>query len=120
MQFSSTLLALLATAVPAVWSLPTSIPAEPHGVPSCAADLCLQDEPVPGLFDSCNPSDLGCICGQQQDEVARFVDKVQTCIDNPAQGGKACTAGGRYEYKSLLAKVCQDTFGKNVTWANEG
>lgn len=119
MKFNNSIIALLTSALPAVLSLPTNLPGEPHPVSSCAAPLCLQSESTPGLFNSCNPSDLGCICSQPQSEVSRFVGIVEKCIDDKNLGGKACTAGGRYEYKSLLVKVCKESYGKTVAWTTE-
>ncbi|KAL6711713.1 hypothetical protein ACN47E_004647 [Coniothyrium glycines] len=111
MKFSSAIFALIATAAPAAWSLP----AEPKPVPTCAAEQCLQGEPIPGLFDGCAPNKLDCICGQNQTEVTRYVKTVQKCIDDKNIGGKACTAGAQYNYKSLLTDVCKSA-GKNATW----
>lgn len=121
MKLSITARAFLVTVLPVVLSLPTSLAAEPHPVASCAIvclnvlytsaisdstqEQCLLEEPVPKTFEGCNPSDLACLCRQNQGEVTRYVHKAQVCIDDPALGGKACTPGGRYGKINLTQSV---------------
>lgn len=49
---------------------------------------CLLD----GYFDGCAPGNLVCLCNLPQDDVDRYVETVQPCLDGEP-GKKTCTLG---------------------------
>lgn len=89
-------IAAIAAAIPAVWSLPASFAARQFQVPSCGAETCLAA--TNGTFVSAAspngtaPSDLARICSLPQEDVTLYVDTVKPCV-NGAAGKKACSAG---------------------------
>jgi len=112
MKFRSTTLAILATVLPAAWSLPAELPVRQFKLPTCGAESCLVE--TPGLFDACTAGDLGCLCTLEQSEVTRYVSIVQPCLDGDV-GKATCTDGAIYQYKDLLKTVCaSDQFGNKV------
>ncbi|CAO2652278.1 Nn.00g005610.m01.CDS01 [Neocucurbitaria sp. VM-36] len=112
MKFNNAVLAFIAAALPTVWSLPAQLDVRQNKLPTCGAETCLTE--TPGLFDACEPNDLGCLCSLQQSEVTRYVGTVQPCIDGEP-GKVACTDGARYQYKDLLKQVCaSDQFGNKA------
>lgn len=89
-------IALVTAAAPAVWSLPASIVARQFKVPTCGAETCLASTNgtfvATGASNGTAPNDLGRICSLPQNDVTRYVQTVQPCIDN-AEETKKCTAG---------------------------
>ncbi|KAF3035707.1 hypothetical protein E8E12_007125 [Didymella heteroderae] len=119
---AATYFAVIAAAVPAVLSLPASLVSRQFTVPSCGAAACLPSTNpslngtyvATGASNGTAPSDLGGICSLPQDDVTRYVETVQPCIDS--EPGKVCSAGAIYQYKDLLKTVCAQS-NKTVHWA---
>ncbi|KAH7064456.1 hypothetical protein BKA63DRAFT_572359 [Paraphoma chrysanthemicola] len=108
MRSITTLIALAAALVPAVFALPASLVArQTFQIPTCGVDECL----AWGLFDGCEPDNLGCLCSLEQSEVTRYVSVVQPCIDGEP-GLSTCSEGAIFQYKDLLETVCDKQFGK--------
>lgn len=99
---TATYFAIIAAAVPAVLSLPANLISRQFTVPSCGAASCLPstNPSINGTFVAAGasngtaPSDLGSICSLPQDDVTRYVQTVQPCIDDVRS--KVCTAGAIY------------------------
>lgn len=99
---TTTYIVAIAAAVPAVFSLPANLASRQFTLPSCGAAVCLpsSDPSTNGTFVAAGasngtaPSDLGAICSLPQDDVTRYVQTVQPCIDGAP--GKVCTAGAIY------------------------
>ncbi|KAF9700930.1 hypothetical protein EKO04_001147 [Ascochyta lentis] len=114
-------IAVIAAAVPAVWSLPSGLITKSFKVPTCGAETCLASSNgtfiATGASNGTAPNDLGRLCSLPQEDVTRYVQTVQPCIDGDA-GKAACTEGAVYQYKDLLKSVCaRDTYQKTVQWA---
>ncbi|KAF1925857.1 uncharacterized protein M421DRAFT_7620 [Didymella exigua CBS 183.55] len=114
-----TYFAVIVAAIPAVWSLPAGLILRQFQVPTCGAETCLAS--TNGTFvaasasNSTDPYDLGKICSLPQEDVTRYVETVQPCIDGDA--GKAnCSVGAIYQYKDLLKTECAKS-NKQVQWA---
>lgn len=115
-------IALIAAAIPSVWSLPTSLAARQFKVPTCGAEACLAS--TGGSFVASNasngtsPSDLKALCSLPQADVDEYVKTVQPCIDGE-EGKAACTEGAIYQYKQLLQDECAKPVYGNITvqWA---
>lgn len=102
---AATYFAVIAAAVPAVWSLPAGFVLRQFQVPTCGAETCLAS--TNGTFEAAGasngtaPYDLGKICSLPQEDVTRYVQTVQPCIDGDA--GKAkCSAGAIYRKSSRI------------------
>lgn len=101
---TTTYTALIAAAIPAVWSLPAGLSARQFKLPTCGAEACLAS--TGGSFVASNasigtaPGDLKGLCSLPQEDVNQYVETVQPCIDGDA-GKKACTAGAIYR-KSIF------------------
>ncbi|UPX10361.1 uncharacterized protein EKO05_0001025 [Ascochyta rabiei] len=113
--------AVIAAAVPAVWSLPSGLVAKSFKVPTCGAETCLASSNgtfiATGASNGTAPSDLGQLCSLPQEDVTRYVQTVQPCIDGDA-GRANCTEGAIYQYKDLLKSVCaSDAYHRTVQWA---
>jgi hypothetical protein len=119
---TATYLAVIAAAMPAVFSLPANLFSRQFTVPSCGAAACLPSTNpstngtfvATGASNGTAPSDLGAICSLPQDDVTRYVQTVQPCIDGAP--GKVCSAGAIYQYKDLLKTECAKS-NKTVQWA---
>ncbi|KAF2625686.1 hypothetical protein BU25DRAFT_297929, partial [Macroventuria anomochaeta] len=112
---------VIAAAVPAVWSLPAGLVARQFQVPTCGAETCLASTNgtfvAAGAPNGTAPNDLAKICSLPQEDVTRYVQTVQPCIDGDA-GNKTCTAGAIYQYKDLLKTECmKPAYNKQVQWA---
>lgn len=96
-------IAVIAAAVPAVWSLPAGLVARQFRVPTCGAETCLASTngtfAATGASNGTAPYDLAGICSLPQEDVTRYVQTVQPCIDGDA-GKQACTAGAIYRKSS--------------------
>lgn len=103
----SAYIAILATAVPAVWSLPSGLVTKQFKVPTCAAEKCLASTNgtfiATSAYNGTAPSDLGGLCSLPQDDITRYVQTVQPCIDGP-YGEKACTEGAIYRKSFCIAQ----------------
>lgn len=118
---TTTFITVIAAAVPAVWSLPASVALRSFAIPTCGAETCLAS--TNGTFvttvapNGTAPNDLGRICSLPQEDVTRYVQTVEPCIDGDA-GKNACTPGAIYQYKDLLKTVCAlPEYSKQVQWA---
>lgn len=112
---------VIAAAVPAVWSLPSGLVTKQFKVPTCGAETCLAATNgtfvATGASNGTAPNDLGRLCSFPQEDVTRYVQTVQPCIDGDA-GKSVCTAGAIYQYKDLLKSVCaSDPYQKTVQWS---
>ncbi|KAF3045800.1 hypothetical protein E8E11_008532 [Didymella keratinophila] len=118
----ATYFAIIAAAVPAVFSLPANLVSRQFALPSCGAAACLPSSSpsmngtfvATGASNGTAPSDLGALCSLPQDEVSRYVQTVQPCIDGAP--GTVCTAGAIYQYKDLLKTECAKS-NKTVQWS---
>ena len=96
---TTTFITVIAAAVPAVWSLPASVALRSFAIPTCGAETCLAS--TNGTFvttvapNGTAPNDLGRICSLPQEDVTRYVQTVEPCIDGDA-GKNACTPGAIY------------------------
>ncbi|KAF2711387.1 hypothetical protein K504DRAFT_465151 [Pleomassaria siparia CBS 279.74] len=81
-----------------------------YKLPSCGAANCLPD----GLFYTCDPSDLKCLCTQPQNRVDEYVRAVKPCLESEERKA-SCTDGALFQYKDLLVTVCESE-GKSVQW----
>ncbi|KAF2789228.1 hypothetical protein K505DRAFT_328388 [Melanomma pulvis-pyrius CBS 109.77] len=79
-------------------------------IPTCGASACLPD----GVFNTCEPADLGCLCSQDQSSIDEYVGLVTPCLESEERKW-ACTEGALYQYKDLLVHVCKG-MGKAVVW----
>src|SRR5690242_4540451 len=97
-------IAVVAAAIPSVWSLPAGLSSRQFKVPACGAEACLASTGgnfvTNGTSNGTAPSDLGGICSLSQADVNQYVRTVQPCIDGDA-GKKACT-GGAIDRKSTI------------------
>lgn len=110
---TATYFAIITAAVPAVFSLPANVVSRQfnYTVPSCGAATCLPSSNpslngtfvATGASNGTAPSDLGAICSLPQDDVTRYVQTVQPCIDGTP--GKVCTAGAIYR-RFPQYKIC--------------
>lgn len=92
-------IAVIAAAIPAVWSLPAGLSTRQFKVPTCGAEACLASTSgnfaTNGAPNGTAPSDLGGICSLGQENVNQYTKTVQPCIDGEA-GKQACTPGAIY------------------------
>ncbi|KAH6644434.1 hypothetical protein C7974DRAFT_439765 [Boeremia exigua] len=115
-------LTIVATAIPTVWALPAGLMARQFTVPTCGAEACLASTNgtfvSPAASNGTAPGDFARICSLPQDEVSRYVQTVQPCL-NGKEGKKACTPGAISQYKSILETECaKPAYGnKQVQWA---
>ncbi|KAJ8114501.1 hypothetical protein OPT61_g3637 [Boeremia exigua] len=102
--------ALVAAAIPAVWSLPASFTPKPFNVPTCGAESCLASSNgtfvANGTSNGTAPNDLGRICSLPQADVTSYVETVQPCIDGEA-GKKACSEGAIVPFVKDWLDACQ-------------
>jgi hypothetical protein len=102
---TTTFIAVIAAAVPAVWSLPASVASRSFAIPTCGAETCL----ATGAPNGTAPNDLGRICSLPQEDVTRYVETVKPCVDGDA-GKKACTPGAIYRKSYMPAKVTEEHY----------
>ncbi|KAF3011176.1 hypothetical protein E8E13_011559 [Curvularia kusanoi] len=112
--------ALVTAAAPAAWSLPASVTRQ-FKLPTCGAETCLASTNgtfvATGASNGTAPSDLGRICSLPQEDVTRYVQTVQPCIQR-AKETNICTAGAIDQYKDVLKDVCaRPEYNKEVHWA---
>lgn len=113
---TATYFAVIAAAVPAVWSLPAGLVLRQFQVPSCGAETCLPS--TNGTFVTASapngtaPYDLGKICSLPQDDITLYVQTVQPCIDGDA--GKAKCSEGAISRKSSMRSVVFEQNTDNV------
>ncbi len=92
-------ISIVAATIPTVWSLPAAATPKPFAIPTCGAELCLASPnstfAAGGASNGTAPNDFGRICSLPQDDVTRYVQTVQPCIDGE-EGKKACSAGAIY------------------------
>lgn len=92
-------IAFIAAALPAVWSLPQGRVLRRFDLPTCGAEACLASTNgtfvATGASNGIAPASLARICSLPQDDVTRYVQTVQPCIDGDV-GKKKCTAGAIY------------------------
>lgn len=94
-----TYIAVIAAAVPAVWSLPAGLVSRQFKVPTCGAEACLATTNgtfvASGASNGTAPNDLGRLCSLPQADLTTYVESVQPCIDGDA-GKAVCTPGAIY------------------------
>eukprot|EP00299_Pterocystis_sp_00344_P002343 c12656_g1_i1.p2 GENE.c12656_g1_i1~~c12656_g1_i1.p2 ORF type:complete len:115 (+),score=3.93 c12656_g1_i1:223-567(+) len=111
MKYIGTCLAMMAAVIPTIVAFPMTSFARQYIPPTCGAEQCL----AWGLFDGCEPENLGCLCSLEQSEVTRYVAVVQPCIDGEP-GEDECTVGAIAQYKQLLRDTCDQQFGKTAVF----
>jgi hypothetical protein len=117
---TSAYIAVIAAAVPAVWSLPQGLVGRQFTFPTCSAEKCLASTNgtfvATGASNGTAPSNLAGLCSLPQDDLNRYVQTVKPCID--ARATNNCTAGAIYQYKQLLKDECaKPAYNKQVQWA---
>lgn len=114
-------IAFIAAAVPAAWSLPQGLVGRQFSLPTCSAETCLTSTNgtfvATGASNGTAPSNLAGLCSLPQEDLNRYTQTVQPCIDSSVSS-KQCTAGAVYQYKDVLKTECaKPAYNKQVQWA---